>query len=232
MSSDTKGAGIKDDYAQQIAGDLSANQNAQDRVRSELQRLQEELSQLEDNSKILLKMQDALGVPAKSATTPAAARRTAKRAAVPSARKASPAADKSAEKTVEKSAEKTGEKAGEKAVPAKSAASAGVSRSRTRKAAAKPAAAVKKDTVGPSWLELVTAVFAGQSEPRSAAEVTDSLTTTHPDRKVQAAVIRNTLEQGVARGLLERSKQGRSVYYLPTASPAAPAESAPTGPLA
>ncbi|MFD6969156.1 hypothetical protein [Streptomyces sp. NPDC059949] len=233
MSSDTKGAGIKDDYAQQIAGDLSANQNAQDRVRSELQRLQEELSQLEDNSKILLKMQDALGVPAKSAksaTTAAAAKRSAKRAAVPSARKASPAAEKSAEKAVEKTAEKAGEKAGEKAVPAKSAAPAKVSRSRTAKAAAKPAAA-KKDTVGPSWLELVTAVFAGQSEPRSAAEVTDSLTTTHPDRKVQAAVIRNTLEQGVARGLLERSKQGRSVYYLPTASPAAPAESAPTGPL-
>ncbi|MFI1286687.1 hypothetical protein ACH4U5_39055 [Streptomyces sp. NPDC020858] len=218
MSSDTKGAGIKDDYAQQIAGDLAANQNAQDRVRGELQRLQEELSQLEDNSKILLKMQDALGVPAKSATAPAAAKRSAKRAAVPSARKASPAAEKAVEKAVEKAA------------PAKSAAPAKVSRSRTTKAAGKPAAA-KKDAVGPSWLELVTAVFAGQSEPRSAAEVTDSLSTTHPDRKVQAAVIRNTLEQGVARGLLERSKQGRSVYYLPTASPAAPAESTPTGPL-
>ncbi len=207
MSSDTKGAGIKDDYAQQIAGDLSANQAAQDRVRSELQRLQDELSQLEDNSKVLLKMQDALGVTAKSAPA-AAARRTAKRAAVPSARSASPAGDKAA--------------ASKPAAPARV--------SRAGKAAGKTAAA-KKDAVGPSWLELVTAVFAGQTEPRSAAEVTDSLSTAHPERKVQAAVIRNTLEQGVARGLLERSKQGRSVYYIPTASPAAETGSAPSGPL-
>lgn len=211
MSSDTKGAGIKDDYAQQIAGDLSANQAAQERVRSELQRLQEELSQLEDNSKILVKMQDALGITAKSAPAPAA-KRGAKRAVVPAARSASPAGEKTA-------------------AAVKPATAARPKVSRAGKAAGKTAAA-KKDAVGPSWLELVTAVFAGQSEPRSAAEVTDSLSTAHPERKVQAAVIRNTLEQGVARGLLERSKQGRSVYYLPTSSPASEAPgSTPSSPL-
>ncbi|MGW7436796.1 hypothetical protein [Streptomyces sp. NPDC054849] len=228
MSSDTKGAGIKDDYAQQIAGDLSANQAAQERVRSELHRLQEELSQLEDNSKILVKMQDALGITAKPAPAPAAKRgakhsaeRGAERAVVPAARSASPAGQKTA-------------------AAAKPATTTPAKISRAGKAAGKTAAA-KKDAVGPSWLELVTAVFTGQSEPRSAAEVTESITTAHPERKVQAAVIRNTLEQGVARGLLERSKQGRSVYYLPTTSPTSPASpaspasdtaaSAPAGPL-
>ncbi|MGW7440197.1 hypothetical protein [Streptomyces sp. NPDC054849] len=201
MSTGTKAAGIQDDYSQQIASDLSVNQIAQEQVRSELQRLQEELRQLEDNSKVLLKMQDALGVPAKSASSPAV-KRGAKRAAVPSARSASPARKKAA-------ASKT-------AAPARA--------SRTRKAPVK-FTSMTKDS-GPSWLELITAVFVGQSEPKSAAEVTENVSTAHPERKVQAAVIRNTLEQGVSRGLLERSKQGRSVYYIPAASPVAEAASA------
>ncbi|MFD7676194.1 hypothetical protein [Streptomyces anulatus] len=69
----------------------------------------------------------------------------------------------------------------------------------------------------PTWLELTTAYLGGQSEPRSAAEVAASLTEAHPERAVQVTVVRNSLEQGVAQGLLERSKQGRSVFYSPTA---------------
>ncbi|PCG81261.1 hypothetical protein CIB93_36320 [Streptomyces sp. WZ.A104] len=74
-----------------------------------------------------------------------------------------------------------------------------------------------KKAVEPTWLELTTAYLGGQSEPRSAAEVAASLTEAHPERAVQVAVVRNSLEQGVAQGLLERSKQGRSVFYSPTA---------------
>ncbi|MFD7859777.1 hypothetical protein ACFV6B_36670 [Streptomyces microflavus] len=67
----------------------------------------------------------------------------------------------------------------------------------------------------PTWLKLTTAHLTGQSEPKSAAEVSAALTEAHPERAVQVTVVRNTLEQGVAQGLLERSKQGRSVFYSP-----------------
>ncbi|WP_405385904.1 hypothetical protein OG596_37555 [Streptomyces sp. NBC_01102] len=70
-----------------------------------------------------------------------------------------------------------------------------------------------------TWAVLAGRYLAGQSEPKSAAEVSAALAGAHPQRKVQATVVRNALEQGVARGLLERSKQGRSVYYSPVTAP-------------
>lgn len=88
-----------------------------------------------------------------------------------------------------------------------------------RKAAKKSASANKPGEA--TWLELTTAYLGGQSEPKSAAEVSSSLTEAHPERAVQVAVVRNALEQGVAQGLLERSKQGRSVFYSPTSAAAA-----------
>ncbi|MFD3547299.1 hypothetical protein ACFWUW_17125 [Streptomyces sp. NPDC058655] len=205
---------VTDGYAQQIAGDLSANRTAQERARTELQRLQEELGQLEDGEKVLLKMQDALGIPAKPAS-PQAAKRGTKRAAVPSARSAV-------------RGEKT---AAAPSAPTAKSARAGKTAGKT--AAKSPAKAPvkaegKKETGGPSWLELVTAAIVGQAEPKSAAEVAETVSAAHPDRKVQATIIRNTLEQGVARGILERSKQGRSVYYTPVGSaPEAPAAEEP-----
>ncbi|MEU8629570.1 hypothetical protein [Streptomyces sp. NPDC048669] len=111
----------------------------------------------------------------------------------------------------------------------KGAAVPAVRGSNSKTAAGKPAAITgrkaSKKTVSPkkagepTWLELTTAYLGGQSEPRSAAEVAASLTEAHPERTVQVTVVRNTLEQGAAQGLLERSKQGRSVFYSPT-SPA------------
>lgn len=71
-----------------------------------------------------------------------------------------------------------------------------------------------------TWLELTTAYLGGQAEPKSAAEVSASLTEAHPERRVQVTVVRNALEQGVAQGLLERSKQGRSVFYSLVSVPA------------
>ncbi|MEU6935678.1 hypothetical protein ABZ943_03005 [Streptomyces rubiginosohelvolus] len=107
--------------------------------------------------------------------------------------------------------------------------------SNRKKAAGKVAAAAgrktSKKTVSPkkagepTWLELTTAYLGGQSEPRSAAEVAASLTEAHPERTVQVAVVRNSLEQGVAQGLLERSKQGRSVFYSPTVAVSVPSGS-------
>ncbi|MFJ6052552.1 hypothetical protein [Streptomyces sp. NPDC092307] len=205
---------VQDDYAQQIAGDLAANRSAQEERRAELERLQQELGELGEGEKVLLRMQDALGIAAQSSAAPTGGRGT-KPAAVPSARTAVKATKK-------------------KPQPAPAAAAAPVKAPRPRKATAASSgtgttsAEVKEAAGGPSWLELVTAVLAGRTEPRSAAEVTEAIGAAHPTRKVQAAVIRNTLEQGVARGLLERSKQGRSVYYSPTVpTPAAPATERP-----
>jgi Penicillinase repressor len=68
----------------------------------------------------------------------------------------------------------------------------------------------------PTLVELVIADLAGHSEPRSASEITAALTHAHPDRKMQTTVVRNALEALVAKGLSQRSKQGRSVFYSAT----------------
>ncbi|WP_030389538.1 hypothetical protein [Streptomyces sp. NRRL S-241] len=237
MSTDSNVTRVKDDYAEQIAGDLAANQAAQEQRRGELQRLQQEIGELEESEKVLLRMQDALGVAA-APTTARPAGRAAKRAAVPSARRAgaSAGAGKSAGAGAKK-ATVTKAKATAKTASGAADAAPAAKAPRARKAADKAAdkavdkaadkasgdTAVKTEAGSPSWLELVTAVLAGGTEPRSAAEVAEAVSAAHPARTVQAGVVRNTLEQGVARGLLERSKQGRSVYYSPVVAPT-PAE--------
>ncbi|MFF4429367.1 hypothetical protein ACFYZ4_09330 [Streptomyces sp. NPDC001513] len=294
MTTATNVTRVQDDYAQQIAGDLSANQAAQEQARTELQRLQQEIGQLEEGEKVLLKMQEALGVPlkptptqatkpttkpnaktgtasgakpeakagakpgtpsgAKTATpagatsgaktaTPAGTASGAKPGTPSGAKTATPAGATSGAKPEAKAGAKPGATSGAKAGAKSAAVPAARSAARGAKKAAEPketttakaprarktteGTVTKKETGGPSWLDLVTATIAGQTEPRSAAEVTDALSTAHPERKVQATVIRNTLEQGVARGILERSKQGRSVYYTPTDSPTTPGTSLP-----
>ncbi|MFI6967185.1 hypothetical protein [Streptomyces sp. NPDC050255] len=117
----------------------------------------------------------------------------------------------------------------------KTAAVPAARRSNAKTAAGKPGAAGGRKAPKKSastkkpgeatWLELTTAYLGGQAEPRSAAEVSASLTEAHPERAVQVTVVRNALEQGVAQGLLERSKQGRSVFYSPAAAVSAPSDS-------
>lgn len=117
----------------------------------------------------------------------------------------------------------------------KAAAVPAARRSNSKAAAAKPGAttarkAPKKATSTkkpgePTWLELTTAYLGEQSEPKAAAEVSAALAEAHPERPVQVTVVRNTLEQGVAQGVLERSKQGRSVFYSPASAVPAPAGS-------
>ncbi|MFD4871603.1 hypothetical protein [Streptomyces sp. NPDC058412] len=290
MTTATNVTRVQDDYAQQIAGDLSANQAAQEQARTELQRLQQEIGQLEEGEKVLLKMQEALGVPLKptpaqatkpttkpnaKTATPAGAKPEAKAGAKPDtpsgakagatsgaktatpagtasgakpgtpsgAKTATPAGATSGAKPEAKAGAKPGVTSGAKPGVKSAAVPAARSAARGAKKAAEPketttakaprarktteGTETKKETGGPSWLDLVTATIAGQTEPRSAAEVTNALSTAHPERKVQATVIRNTLEQGVARGILERSKQGRSVYYTPTDSTTTPGTSLP-----
>ncbi|MGW1777926.1 hypothetical protein ACWCQQ_02130 [Streptomyces sp. NPDC002143] len=80
-----------------------------------------------------------------------------------------------------------------------------------RTAAAEPAQ--------PSLVSLVREHLAGQDEPRSAAEVAQSLGQLHPERGIKTTVVRTTLEGLVAKNHAQRSKQGTSVFYT---SPDAP----------
>lgn len=91
---------------------------------------------------------------------------------------------------------------------------------RARRAKATPSktaepntAAKGNKTASPPLRELVVAVLAKHQEPRSAAEVTQELAQTHPERTLSVTVVRNALEASVAKNQSERTKQQKSVYY-------------------
>jgi hypothetical protein len=56
-------------------------------------------------------------------------------------------------------------------------------------------------------------ILKGYAEPRPATELRNELMSKHPERTPTPQVVRNTLESLVAKGLIERHKQGRSVMY-------------------
>ncbi|MFG2718988.1 hypothetical protein ACGFW5_11970 [Streptomyces sp. NPDC048416] len=71
--------------------------------------------------------------------------------------------------------------------------------------------------------DLVAAHLTQSGEPRSAAEITAGLTDAHPDRTIAGTVVRNTLENLVAKGEAQRTRQNRSVFYTaPDSASAAP----------
>ncbi|WP_223778790.1 hypothetical protein [Streptomyces sp. 135] len=88
-----------------------------------------------------------------------------------------------------------------------------------KKAAAKKPA---QPAAGPTLVELIRDHLRTQSEPRSASEITNALTQAHPDRTIKPGVVRTTVENLVAKGQVERAKQGFSVFYT-TAAVAEPA---------
>jgi predicted transcriptional regulator len=101
----------------------------------------------------------------------------------------------------------------------------------TKKSQPAPSPAKEPKAAGaPTLRDLVLDHLGGQSEPRSAAEVTTGLAEAHPDRTFQGTVVRNTLEALVAKGHVQRNKQQKSVFYFAagnppvTASPASAAE--------
>ncbi|MCM2416244.1 hypothetical protein [Streptomyces sp. RKAG290] len=200
MSEVAATAGVTASYARKVTEDLTANKSEQERVRTELTRLQDELLQLEVSEQVLVKMQDVLVGAGEPATEKAKA---GKKASVPAARRGKSTAGQGKAAPKAKTSKAAGKAPTEKAAPAKAVGEA-------------------------TWVELATSYLSAQSEPKSAAEVSAALTHDHPERSVQAPVVRNALEQGVARGLLERAKQGRSVYYTPATatSPDEPAKSA------
>ncbi|WP_372346117.1 hypothetical protein [Streptomyces sp. KL116D] len=212
-------------YTSQLTSDLAT-------VNTEIAALEERLEILRKDQELLAGMQQALsGSDTELPTAPAAA--------IPAQTKpeeTAPAEPATASKADSKSEPKAESKA--KSAPksraqstrsaAKSAGSANSTKapkqakaSRTAKAvkSSKPAKAAAKDS-GPTLVDLVRSCLTEQSEPRSATEITQSLTQAHPDRTIKTTVVRSTVEALVAKGHAERSKQGTSVFYT-AASPAA-----------
>lgn len=74
----------------------------------------------------------------------------------------------------------------------------------------------------PTLVELIRGHLLEQAEPRSAAEITSALAQAHPERDIKPKVVRTTVEGLVAKGRVQRSKQGSSVFY--TASQPEPAQ--------
>ncbi|MGK3944698.1 BlaI/MecI/CopY family transcriptional regulator [Streptomyces sp. RP5T] len=77
-----------------------------------------------------------------------------------------------------------------------------------------------------------TAQLAGittSSTPSRSIEITAALDQSHPERGIKNTVVRTTVENLVAKGQAQRTKQGRSVYYTapdaPQTTPSVPAES-------
>ncbi|WP_405864792.1 hypothetical protein [Streptomyces sp. NBC_00005] len=116
-----------------------------------------------------------------------------------------------------------------------SRAGAGSPRRDTAKAArkgndAKPAASSERDkNTSPVLRVLAVEELAKHSQPRSAAEVTSALAQAYPERRFIDQVVRNTLENLVARGEVQRIKQQRSVFYTMLDSAAAKGQAARSG---
>ncbi|MFJ9871322.1 BlaI/MecI/CopY family transcriptional regulator [Streptomyces sp. NPDC101165] len=181
-------------YISQVAGDLERNIKEQERITAELTALQHQLANLQQDHTVLVSMQQALGVPP-TAPEPASAGSTS----VPSPRK------------------KTTPAPGTRR-PAKTAAA---QQPRAKKQpGTKPAAekAAAKST-RPTLVDLIHRHLTEQSEPRSAAEVAEGLGHAHPDRNIATNVVRTTLESLVAKSLVQRTKQGRSVFYTTADAP-------------
>ncbi|MYY83912.1 MULTISPECIES: BlaI/MecI/CopY family transcriptional regulator [unclassified Streptomyces] len=223
--------GMQAQYAARVAADLETNRKEQERIGAEVAALQEQLQALENDHAVLLSMQQALGSPdtatgdtkqsaRRKKAVPAPRTSTNNSRATRSKKTAVAAKDKAAtdapKTTAKRSATpKASSKASSKATP-----------KATPKASPKasPKAAPK---TGPTLVELIADHLGQQQEPRSAAEIATALDKALPDRTVKTTVVRTTVEGLVAKGRVQRSKQGSSVFYTSTTSAERPAATEP-----
>ncbi|MGW0994611.1 BlaI/MecI/CopY family transcriptional regulator [Streptomyces sp. NPDC002523] len=206
MSEDTVAATeLASHYISQVASDLDRNVKEQERITAELTELQEQLATLQRDHAVLVSMQQALGV-----GSPGAEPASVAGGAVPAPRKKTRTETETPRP--EKKATARQPKAGKQ--PAKKNAG--------KKGATK--------ATQPTLVHLIHLHLTEQKEPRSAAEVAEALSVAHPDRTIATTVVRTGLETLVAKSLVQRTRQGRSVFYtathtpVPTPSPAADAQ--------
>ncbi|MEU0374951.1 hypothetical protein ABZ070_33110, partial [Streptomyces sp. NPDC006283] len=112
-----------------------------------------------------------------------------------------------------------------KTAPAKKAASTApaaakldAKKATVKKAPVNKIAGKAGEVKGPALTELIYAHLAGQSEPRTAQEITKVLAEAHPGRTVNVNLVRTTTERLVGRSRVERVKQGSTVYYTARAA--------------
>jgi hypothetical protein len=229
-------------YTTKVAADLDHNEQEQARVSAQIEALQQQLAGLQRDHAVLVNMREALGLtlqnpaPAAPATTAGvpAPRKNAARTGAAGAATPRPTASRSTTSGSGTAKQNRRKKSAAVTSPANTNA-----KSQTKaqpKAKAKtatqpaPGAATDKRKADkqPTLVDLVRNHLTGTNEPRSAAEIAAALGETHPQRNVKATVIRNTLENLVAKGQAERSKQGSAVYYT-AADKAQETSSAATG---
>ncbi|MBA4863161.1 hypothetical protein H1V43_17585 [Streptomyces sp. PSKA54] len=242
MPEDTLDAtNLKSQYVSQVAGDLERNAKEQERISAELTALEGQLQALRHDHALLVSMREAL-TGESSAPLPEGGTSTAspeataapRPAAVPTARKPKESGKSTDDATADTktAGSKTADTktAGRKTAGSKTAGSKAGAKGRKKSQTAPSQAKESKGAGAPTLRELVLHHLGGQSEPRSAAEVTTGLAEAHPDRTFQGTVVRNTLEALVAKGHVQRNKQQKSVFYFAagnppvTASPASAAE--------
>lgn len=187
--------GVTSQYRARVTGDLEDNRKEQERLGAEIAVLQRQLADLDRDREVLLNLQEALGA-----------------ASALAASEADQAPADVQDTVTPTKARKARER---KSGPAPRKASG-----TGRKARAKTTAPQQ-----PSLVSLAREFLAGQTEPRSAAEVAEALTQAHPDRGIKTTVVRTTLEGLVAKNHAQRTKQGSSVFYTAPDSDGASAES-------
>jgi predicted transcriptional regulator len=200
-------------YTAQVASDLERNAKEQERIGAEIEALQEQLSALQHDHTVLTHMQKALGTadtvtPSAPEETAASRPKTGTKSGAGKQARAKKTAPAQGGKTAKKSAAKT---------------SGPTAKATTEKAAAEKAAQ-------PTLVELIRRHLVDQGEPRSAAEIATTLDQLHDDRTIKTTVVRTTLENLVAKSLVQRTKQGSSVYYTATETPAPAAAAAAESP--
>ncbi|MFD8423342.1 hypothetical protein [Streptomyces sp. NPDC059466] len=202
---------LQSQYAAQLTADLERNTKEQERIGAEVVALQELLEALRRDQALLVNLRRTLGDEAPAAAGAKAAEAAATVPSVPRQASAEPKSRPKPAKQQKKAA------AAKPAKPARTTPKSTTPKSTATKAAAKAPEAAGK----PTLVELIHDHLSRQSEPRSAAEITATLSETHPERGVKATVVRTTVEGLVAKGRAQRSKQGTSVYYTAAGTGAA-----------
>jgi len=203
---------LKTQYAAQVSGDLERNIKEQERIGAEVTALEEQLRALQHDQTLLAELQRALG-----GDGLAQAGSNAKKGSTPT-----PSVPRQAKATAGKRSKATAKSTAKSAPKATAGSATG---STAPKAAAKSAAVkpeATKPAVGqPTLVELIREHLSRQSEPRSSAEVATALAEAHPEREIKPKVVRTTVEGLVAKGQVQRAKQGSSVFYTtPKTAPA------------
>ncbi|MCX4902913.1 BlaI/MecI/CopY family transcriptional regulator [Streptomyces sp. NBC_00878] len=184
---------LKSQYAAQVAADLERNTKEQERIGAEVAALQEQLHALQHDQALLVNLRRTLDTESPAQAGPGEEEGVT---AAPSLPRQASAETKSGRRRKATAAK-----------PKKAAAE-------NRDAKASPAAAKQ-----PTLVELIHSHLGQQSEPRSSAEITASLTQDHPDRDIKPKVVRTTVEGLVAKGRVNRTKQGSAVFYTATGTP-------------